>query len=58
MHAERIFEYYDSIFESAGDEMIMAEAQSLSAAAIQRLHVIQQSCNFCISTGGIRVRPD
>jgi hypothetical protein len=58
MHAERIFDYYDSIFESAEDETVMVEAQSLSAAAIRRLQAIQHACNFCISTGGIRVMPD
>jgi len=42
MHAERIFDYYDGIFETSEDETVMAEAQRLSAAAIRRLQAIQQ----------------
>ena len=45
VHAERIFDYYDSIFESAEDEIVMMEAQSLSTAAIRRLQAIQRSSN-------------
>ncbi len=40
--AKRVFDYYDSIFQSTQDYEIMSEAQSMSILAAERLEKIQQ----------------